>query len=78
MFFFRQVLEEKADVPKAHFRRGEAYFQLKDYDLAMKDFDKVIELDPGNRAAKNKVSLCLQVRSNVTIEMPIIHFSILV
>lgn len=56
-----QVLEERADVPKAHFRRGEAYLQLKDYDLAMKDFEKVIELDPGNRAAKNKVAVCLQV-----------------
>ncbi len=58
---YHQVLEEKADVPKAHFRRGEAYLQLKDFDLAMKDFEKVIELDPGNRAAKNKVAVCLQV-----------------
>jgi hypothetical protein len=33
-----KVLEERTDVPKAFFRRGEAHFQLKDYELAMNDF----------------------------------------
>jgi FK506-binding protein 4/5 len=48
------------DVPKAFFRRGEAHLQLKDYELAMNDFQMVIELDPDNKAARNKVAHCLQ------------------
>ena len=52
-----KILEERADVPKAFFRRGEALVQLKDYELAMNDFHMVIELDPENKAARNKVSI---------------------
>ena len=52
-----KILEERADVPKAFFRRGEALVQLKDYELAMNDFQMVIELDPENKAARNKVSI---------------------
>jgi FK506-binding protein 4/5 len=51
-----KVLEERSDVPKAFFRRGEALMQLKDYELAMNDFQMVIDLDPENKAAKNKVN----------------------
>ncbi len=50
-----KVLEERSDVPKAYFRRAEALIQLKDYELAMNDFQMVIELDPENKAARNKV-----------------------
>jgi len=51
-----KVLEERSDVPKAFFRRGEALMQLKDYELAKNDFQMVIDLDPENKAAKNKVN----------------------
>lgn len=55
-----KVLEERIDVPKAFFRRGEAHFQLKDYELAMNDFQNVLDLDQDNKAARNKVAICLQ------------------
>ena len=51
-----KVLEERSDVPKAFFRRGEALIQLKDFELAMNDFQMVIDLDPENKAARNKVN----------------------
>ena len=51
-----KVLEERSDVPKAFFRRGEALMQLKDYELAMNDFQMVMDLDPENKAARNKVN----------------------
>ena len=44
-----KVLEERTDIPKAYFRRGEAHFQLKDYELAMNDFQNVIDLDADNK-----------------------------
>jgi FK506-binding protein 4/5 len=34
--------------------------QLKDFNLAINDFQTVIELDPDNKAARNKVAYCLQ------------------
>ncbi len=55
-----KVLEERTDVPKAYFRRGEALMQLKEYNLAINDFQLVIKLEPDNKAAKNKVAYCLQ------------------
>ena len=53
-----KVLEENAEAAKAYFRRGEALFNLNDHHLAKQDFVKVLELDPENKAAKNKVTLC--------------------
>jgi len=53
-----KVLEENPDVAKAYFRRGEALFNLNDHELAKRDFSKVLELDPENKAARNKVSIC--------------------
>jgi tetratricopeptide (TPR) repeat protein len=55
-----KILEERTDVPKAYYRRGEALMQLKEYYLAINDFQMVIELEPNNTAAKNKVAYCLQ------------------
>ena len=38
---------------------------LNEHDLALRDFDKVLQLDPDNKAAKNKVALCLhQIKVN--------------
>jgi len=53
-----KVLEENSDVAKAYFRRGEALFNLNDHELAKQDFSRVLELDPENKAAKNKVAIC--------------------
>jgi len=53
-----KVLEENPEVAKAYFRRGEALFNLNDHELAKRDFTKVLELDPENKAARNKVAIC--------------------
>lgn len=53
-----KVLEENPDVAKAYFRRGEALFNLNDHELAKRDFTKVLELDPENKAAINKIAIC--------------------
>ncbi|CAG2183622.1 unnamed protein product, partial [Oppiella nova] len=44
---------------KGLFRRGQAYFGQKDYDLARNDFNAVLQLDPNNKAAKNQLVLSL-------------------
>ena len=43
---------------KAHYRRGESLIALNEHELAKKDFLKVIELEPDNTAAENKIKLC--------------------
>jgi len=53
-----KVLEENPNVAKAYFRRGECLYNLNDHELAKTDFTKVLELDPDNKAAKNKVAIC--------------------
>lgn len=55
-----KVIEEKDDIAKAWFRRGEAHFSLKDYVNAKVDFDHTLKLEPDNKAAKNKLVLCQQ------------------
>ncbi len=44
---------------KGLFRRGQAYFGQKDYDLAKNDFNAVLQLDPNNKAAKNQLLSCI-------------------
>jgi TonB family protein len=41
----------KADNAVAYFGRGRAHYNLKSYDLSVKDFDKVVELNPKDSAA---------------------------
>jgi len=55
-----KVIEENLENSKAWFRRGEAYFCLNDWDNAKADFEKTVQLDQDNKAAKNKVLLCEQ------------------
>ncbi|XP_023236830.1 RNA polymerase II-associated protein 3-like [Centruroides sculpturatus] len=40
---------------KAYLRRGCARFGLKKFELAKEDFEKVLELDPDNKQAKNEL-----------------------
>jgi len=55
-----KAIEENPSVAKAWFRRGEALLAMNDYEAAKTDFEKTVELDQDNKAAKNKVSICLQ------------------
>jgi len=43
---------------KGLFRRGQAYVGIKEYELAKKDFQCVLELDGNNKAAKNQINAC--------------------
>lgn len=40
---------------KALFRRGEALFGMNEFEKARDDFQKVVQLYPANKAAKNQV-----------------------
>jgi len=55
-----KVVEEDGKCIKGYFRRGEALVALNEHALAMTDFEKVLELDADNKAAKNKVAMCVQ------------------
>jgi len=55
-----KVIEESRDNSKAWFRRGEAQLALNDCEAAKQDFEKCVSLEPENKAAKNKVTICQQ------------------
>jgi len=55
-----KAIEESDGVAKAWFRRGEAQLALNDCEAAKLDFEKSLELEPENKAAKNKVVICQQ------------------
>lgn len=55
-----KAIEETDAVPKAWFRRGEAHLALNDCESAKLDFEKSLEFEPDNKAAKNKVVVCQQ------------------
>merc|ERR1712105_50628 len=54
------AIEESDSVAKAWFRRGEAQLALNDCESAKADFEKTFQLDPENKAAKNKIVQCQQ------------------
>lgn len=55
-----KAIEENDGVAKAWFRRGEAQLALNDCESAKADFEKTFDLDPENKAAKNKITICQQ------------------
>ncbi|XP_022105705.1 peptidyl-prolyl cis-trans isomerase FKBP4-like [Acanthaster planci] len=54
-----KALKVDPDNVKGLFRRGQANLAMSDPILAKKDFNRVVELDPENKAAKNQVTICL-------------------
>ncbi|XP_050515594.1 FK506-binding protein 59 [Diabrotica virgifera virgifera] len=46
------------DNEKALFRRGQAYIQLREPELARQDFTRCLEIDPNNTAAKSQLTIC--------------------
>lgn len=55
-----KAIEENGQTSKALFRRGEAQLALNDCEAAKNDFEKCLSLEPDNKAAKNKVTICQQ------------------
>lgn len=50
----------KADSEKAFFRFGTAEANMKNYESAVQQFQRVLEIDPQNKAAKNQITLLQQ------------------
>ncbi|XP_052066110.1 peptidyl-prolyl cis-trans isomerase FKBP4-like isoform X3 [Mytilus californianus] len=55
-----KALELDPKSVKAHFRRATAYFQVHDHESAKADYEKVLEYEPENKAAKNQIVICEQ------------------
>lgn len=45
---------------KAIFRRGQSLLERCEFERALEDFNKVLELEPSNKAARNQITLCRQ------------------
>lgn len=54
-----QALELDQSNEKALFRRGEALFNMNEFDRAKNDFQQVVQLYPANKAAKSQVRISL-------------------
>lgn len=58
--------------PKAFFRRGLAFYATKDYEQAIQEFNECLEIEPGNKAAKNQIVLCKhQLKQHTEMEKKI-------
>uniref|UniRef100_A0A915KMR1 peptidylprolyl isomerase n=1 Tax=Romanomermis culicivorax TaxID=13658 RepID=A0A915KMR1_ROMCU len=53
-----KVLEEDKSNVKALYRRAEAYQNQNDFELAISDYERVIFVEPENKAAKNQIVVC--------------------
>ncbi|KPP58315.1 hypothetical protein Z043_123871, partial [Scleropages formosus] len=51
-------LDERSE--KALYRRGEARLLCNEFSLAMDDFQRVLQVNPSNRAARTQISVCQQ------------------
>ncbi|XP_065344686.1 FK506-binding protein 59 isoform X1 [Cloeon dipterum] len=53
-----KVLEQHPTNEKALFRRGQANMNMMNFDVAQKDFEEILKIEPQNKAAANQVKLC--------------------
>nr|XP_019934502.1 PREDICTED: peptidyl-prolyl cis-trans isomerase FKBP4 [Paralichthys olivaceus] len=53
-----KALELDPSNEKALFRRGEALFGMKEFDMARDNFQQVVQLYPANKAGKSQLALC--------------------
>ncbi|XP_019934502.2 peptidyl-prolyl cis-trans isomerase FKBP4 [Paralichthys olivaceus] len=53
-----KALELDSSNEKALFRRGEALFGMKEFDMARDNFQQVVQLYPANKAGKSQLALC--------------------
>lgn len=53
-----KALEIDAKNEKGLFRRGQALVGQMDFELAIRDFAKLLEIDPNNQAAKSQLLSC--------------------
>jgi FKBP-type peptidyl-prolyl cis-trans isomerase len=55
-----QVIEEDEKNVKAHFRRGQSFEMMQDYEEALKCFQGVMKIESTNRAAYQQIQACRQ------------------
>ncbi|ELU01505.1 hypothetical protein CAPTEDRAFT_173491 [Capitella teleta] len=60
-----KALEMDSKNEKAFFRRGSASMQIQDFEDAIADFNRVLEVDPNNKAAKNQIIICQQTMKKI-------------
>ncbi|XP_051931446.1 peptidyl-prolyl cis-trans isomerase FKBP5 [Hippocampus zosterae] len=53
-----KVIEQDASNEKALYRRGEARLHRNEFNLAMVDYQLVLQVNPANRAAHRQISTC--------------------
>ncbi|XP_033099979.1 peptidyl-prolyl cis-trans isomerase FKBP5-like [Anneissia japonica] len=53
-----KALELDVASVKAYFRRAQAQMGMNNNEVAKKDLEKVLELEPTNKAAKNQLTIC--------------------
>jgi tetratricopeptide (TPR) repeat protein len=59
-----KVILKKYDISEAHFKKGYCYLILLDYNLALKEFEKTIKLDPSYTTAYFNMGICLYNLNN--------------
>ena len=53
-----KILFQKYDISDAHFKRGFCFFNLLDYNSALKEFEKAIQLDPNYTTVYSYIKTC--------------------
>lgn len=56
--YCNKALEIDSNNEKALFRRGQAYLALASPEIAIKDFQEVVKIEPNNSAAVKQISAC--------------------
>lgn len=64
-----KVLKRDENNVKALYRRGWAYGELKNTELALNDFQKAVHIAPNNMAAKRKLKLLIELKKQDDIRM---------
>ncbi|GAM26964.1 hypothetical protein SAMD00019534_101390 [Acytostelium subglobosum LB1] len=60
--FNQAIVFDKERDTDIHYQRGLLYFQMRNYERALKDFRKVVEYDKTHKLAWNRIGLCLNIR----------------
>ena len=53
-----KILYQKYDISDAHFKRGFCYFNLLDYNEALKEFENAVKLDPNYTTVYSYIKTC--------------------
>ena len=59
---------------KAHFRKGEAFFAVKNYDEALREYQSAYAMDPTHLTAKTQADLVLRLRNAQTYYLEGVDF----